>query len=277
MSLFGPKMFRVEVIHGVDLEEHVFLKGSKITVGSASSDDLTLVGDRIVPENVTFIPSSNGKGWEYFTSGAGLVSTNRGNPRAGRVHTGLVMTLGTDTKISVTQVAAPAELIEEAASTESTEVPLSVAVGILLALGVGCALFLSILLGSPESTSSNYATSGYANRTANLGADLDSCLQAAGGDTLQLVPASAPDAMFRAYSAASVADEQGKMTELRTDIGKMLRRTIVDAHLMISQGEHQLAANKLREISLALPIENKPCPVRSAARRDAAVLDRMAR
>ena len=276
MALFGPKIFRIDVIHGVDLEEHVYLQGSKITVGSHGNDDLTLVGDRIVAEHVTFVPGSNGKGWEYYTSGAGLVETNRGNPRSGKVGAGLVMTLGTDTKIKISQVAAPEELREEAASAESTEIPLSTAIVILLALVVGFGVFISVFLGGSGSSGSSLATSGYYNRTQDLAGALDTCLEEAGEETARLVPAGSPDAMFRRYSAAVVSDDTDTMAEMRLQIGRMLRRTIVDAHLMITQGEHQKAADKLREISLALPIDNSPCPIRSAARRDSAVLDRMA-
>ena len=273
--MFGAKAFRVEVIDGVDLEEAIFLTGERVTIGSGPDDSLTLGGARIVASHVVFAKAENGKGWEYFTSGAGEVDISSGNPRTGPVKAGVTMTLGPDTVIKITREALPEEL-QDAAEDEKKEIPLAVALPVMAVFVVGFVIYIQILMGGGGDGGPAFRTQTWLTNLPSYGRALDICLEAAGPETVARVPAGAPDAAFRAYAAAVVQGAEADLPELRLALGRQVRSEIVDAHLLVREGRFAEAADTLQAVPAMLPTGQAACPINSAARADFSVLDRRA-
>ena len=273
--MFGAKAFRVEVIDGVDLEEAIFLTGERVTIGSGQDDNLRLGGARIVPGHVVFAKSEAGKGWEYFTSGAGEVEISSGNPRTGPVKAGVTMTLGPDTVIKITREALPEEL-QEAAEDEKKEIPLSIALPVMAVFVVAFVIYIQILTGGGGNSGPGLRTQTWLTNLPNYGQALDVCLEAAGPETVERVPAGAPDAAFRAYSAAVVQGREADLPDLRLALGRQVRAMIVDAHLLLRENRFAEAADTLSAVPAMLPTGHAACPINSAARADFSVLERRA-
>jgi hypothetical protein len=273
--MFGKKVFQVEVIDGVDLEEKTYLTGDRVSVGSGGDDDLRLGGGRIVPGHVVFARSENGKGWEYFTSGAGEIEISKGNPRTGPVRAGLTMRLGPDTRIKITREPLPPELADEGGD-EPKEIPLAVALPVMAVFAVGFAFYVQMLTSDGPQDTSGLQTAAWLTDMQGFGRNLDVCLAAAGPETNVLVPADAPDANFRAYSLATVEGTEEEVGALRLTLGRAVRRQIVDAHLLVDQNRFGDAADELRDVLAMLPTGNAACPINSAVRSDFSVLQRRA-
>lgn len=273
--MLKQKGIKAEVVEGVDLEEAVFLTGERVSVGSGPDDTLRLGGARIVPGHVVFARAENGRGWEYFTSGAGEVEISSGNPRTGPARPGLTFRLGADTVLKLTREALPAELLETGGE-EKKEIPLVIALPIMAALAIGFGVYVNALTSGGSTGATGLRTAPWLIDLPAYGRALDVCLQAAGADTAQRVPAGAPDAAFRAYSAAAAEAREGDLPDLRLALGRQVRSLIVDAHLLAGEGHFAEAAETLRRVPPMLPTGNETCPINTAARADFSVFQRRA-
>ena len=268
--MLTQKGIKVEVVEGVDLEESVFLAGERVSVGSGADDALRLGGGRIVPGHVVFARSETGRGWEYFTSGAGEVEVSSGNPRTGPVRPGLTFRLGADTVLKITREALPADLRDRGGDAKK-EIPLAIALPVMAACVIGFGVYVQALTGGGSAAATALRTTPWLTDLPGYGRALDTCLEAAGADTAQRVPADAPDAAFRAYSAAAAAGRTGALPELRLALGRQVRSLIVDAHLLAGEGRFAEAAATLRDVPPMLPTGSETCPITSAARADHSV------
>ncbi|MEE4120459.1 MAG: hypothetical protein V2I65_15765 [Paracoccaceae bacterium] len=273
--MLKQKGIKAEVVEGVDLEEAVFLTGERVSVGSGPDDTLRLGGARIVPGHVVFARAENGRGWEYFTSGAGEVEISSGNPRTGPAKPGLTFRLGADTVLKLTREALPAELLETG-EEENKEIPLMIALPIMAAVAIGFGVYVNALTSGGQTEATGLRTAPWLTDLPAYGRALDVCLQAADADTAQRVPAGAPDAAFRAYSAAAAAGREGDLPDLRLALGRQVRSLIVDAHLLAEEGNFAAAAETLRRVPPMLPTGNETCPINTAARADFSVFQRRA-
>ncbi|RDC75291.1 hypothetical protein DLJ49_00620 [Rhodovulum sp. 12E13] len=273
--MLKQKGIRAEVVEGVDLEEAMFLTGDRVSVGSGPDDTLRLGGARIVPGHVVFARAENGRGWEYFTSGAGEVEISSGNPRTGPARPGLTFRLGADTVLKLTREALPAQL-RETGEEERKEIPLVIALPIMAAVAIGFGVYVNALTSGGSREATGLRTAPWLTDLAAYGRALDVCLEAAGAETTQRVPAGAPDAAFRAYSAAAAAGLEGDLPDLRLALGRQVRSLIVDAHLLAGAGHFSEAAETLRRVPPMLPTDNETCPINTAARADFSVFQRRA-
>ncbi len=273
--MLKQKGIKAEVVEGVDLEEAVFLTGERVSVGSGPDDTLRLGGARIVPGHVVFARAENGRGWEYFTSGAGEVEISSGNPRTGPARPGLTFRLGADTVLKLTRQALPAELLETGGE-EKKEIPLVIALPIMAAVAIGFGVYVNALTSGGSTGATGLRTAPWLTDLPAYGRALDVCLQAAGADTAQRVPVGAPDAAFRAYSAAAAEAREGDLPDLRLALGRQVRSLIVDAHLLAGEGHFAEAAETLRRVPPMLPTGNETCPINTAARADFSVFQRRA-
>lgn len=268
-SLFAPKILRVEVTEGIDLESGVYVTGDRITVGTGPADTLRLGAGDIAAEHLTLIRREDGKGWEYFTSDRGVTQIDKGNPRTGAVRAGMWFRLGNETRVDIKRVPMPPELAEAAPGDEGKqEVPLALALPIMALMLAAFGWYFMSLQGGGSSAATLRTQGWY------LGADIepaiDACL-AAGLDpadphTARAVPTNSPSANFRRYLATQDAETKG-------DLITTVRRTIVDSHLLANEGRYDDAAQSLRSLERVLPVGDGDCPVLDAARTDLAIYE----
>lgn len=269
MALFARKVFKAEVIRGVDLEAKTLLLGDRVTVGSGPSDTLRLEAPGIVPGHVTFQRSEDGKGWGYFTTDRSSTGVDRGNPRTGRVRAGMWFDLGFETRLALSKVPAPADLQDSAASGEKTEIPLGVALPVLGLMAVGAAAVVTMAGGS-DPAAATLRTTAWFNGAADLAPAVEACL-AAGlspeAATIAGTDALATDALYRA-----ALTDPGAADALRREV----RAVIAEAHLLAGENRADDAARAIRRMENVLPVGNGDCPILQAARTDLAVLTMMA-
>ncbi|MEL6519188.1 MAG: hypothetical protein AAFQ39_15840 [Pseudomonadota bacterium] len=269
-SMFAPKILRVEVTEGIDLESGVYVTGDRITVGTGVGDTLRLGAGDITTEHLTLIRREDGKGWEYFTSDRGVTQIDKGNPRTGAVRAGMWFRLGNETRVDIKRVPMPPELAESAPGDEGKqEVPLAVALPIMaLMLAAFGWYFMSLQSGG--TSAATLRTQGWYLGTVDIEPSIDACL-ASGLDlsdpnNARAVPSNAPSADFRRYLATQDA-------ETKADLIATVRRTIVDSHLLANEGRYGDAARGLRSLERVLPVGDGACPVLEAARTDFAIYE----
>ncbi|MEM9477391.1 MAG: hypothetical protein AAGA71_19035 [Pseudomonadota bacterium] len=267
-SMFAPKILRVEVTEGIDLESGVYVTGDRITIGTGPGDTLSLGAGDIAAEHLTLIRREDGKGWEYFTSDRGITQIDKGNPRTGSVRAGMWFRLGNETRIDIKRVPMPPELAKAATGDEGKqEVPLVVALPIMALMLAAFGWYFMSLQGGGSSAAS-LRTTGWYLGTADIEPAIDACL-ASGLDptdpaSARAVPANVPSADFRRYLATQDA-------ETKSNLIATVRRTIVDSHLLANEGRFGDAARGLRSLERILPVGDGDCPVLEAARTDFAI------
>ena len=270
-SLFTPKVMVVEVTRGLDLEHRVYLTDNRVTVGSATTDSLQISDQQTVSEQLVFEKGDGEKKWSFYTNDSADALNSLGNTRAGTVKNGLVFSLSPYTQVTVRNIPMPDELKAAQAATKK-EVPLSVALPGLTAIGF-VFLFVSGSIGAvPTDTAPNLRTEGWYNAPALFSRALEPCLETARNmSTARLVPKASDEAPFQIWLAAARqgSSEKAALAPLRQQIG----RVIVDAQLSIQQGAYSDAIARLQDIERHLPVSAKGCPVNAAIQSDISKLN----
>ena len=268
MSLFGPKILRVEVTEGIDIESGAFLTGDRITVGTGANDTLCLGAGDITTEHLTLQKQPGGKGWEYFSSDRGVTQIDKGNPRTGTVRPGMWFRLGNETRVDILSVPMPDELKDTGGDGEKTEVPLAVALPILALMVAGFAAFMMGFGRSGDGEGGGLITTAWYLGSEPVTPYLDVCLETGATPTAGRVPQSAPDALFRAHSTAAGS----RADEIRDALAERVRTVVIDAHLLVNEGRYLEASQSLRGLERMLPVGEGDCPILGAARTDIAIL-----
>jgi len=276
LSFLAPKVLRVEVTEGVDLESGVILRGDRITVGSGPTDTLRLGAGNVVSEHLTLIRPAGSKNWEYFTSDRGQTAVDKGNSRTGTVRPGMWFRLGNETRVDILRVPAPADMGEEDKTEGKKEVPLTVALPVMAAMLVAFALYLSSFGSTNESSGASLRTAGWFVGATPLEPALDTCLEAGlspeAASISARVETSAPDALFRAY-AGSKGTDPDRAGVIRDELITQVRKLIAETHFLANENRFTEASDILRRLENVLPVGNGNCPILSAARYDLAVLE----
>lgn len=270
-SLFTPKVMVVEVTRGLDLEHRAYLTGTRVTVGSAPSDDLPLTDTGTVSGQLVFEKGNGERNWSFHTSDSAETLTSDGKLRAGTVRTGLTFTLSPHTQVTIRSIPMPEELKAQAAATKQ-EVPLSIALPGMAAAGL-LFLFVSGSIGTAEADRGpTFYTEAWYEAPGRFSRALAPCLDVARAKSAaRLVPEDSIEAPFQVWLAAARdgASEDEKIAALRREIG----RIIVDAQFRIQQGSFAEAAAHLASIERYLPVSAKECPVNAAIQSDISKLN----
>jgi hypothetical protein len=274
ISFLTPKIMRAEVTSGIDIEQGIFLSGDRVTIGSGAQDDLQLGASDIAEEHLAFAYDSASKKWEYFASDRGATAVDKGNQRTGRVRTGMWFVLGQDTKLEIKSVPRPPELSEAPEqSGANSEIPLTIALPIMGLLTLA-ALAVVFGFGGNQSDGPQLRTLAWYSGQADIGPALDQCLetgrQQAAENGTTVVPASSPDALFRAYVAQAESNPQAA-TEYRDQLMRETRQIIAQAHIKAGSERYLESSSELRRLRNVLPVGLGNCPILSAARHDLAL------
>lgn len=279
LSFLSPKVLRIEVTEGIDLESGAILTGDRITVGSGPNDTLKLGAANVVAEHLTLIRQPGSKSWEYFTSDRGQSAVDKGNARTGTVRPGMWFRLGTETRLDILRVPAPADLDNSAKTEGKKEIPLTVALPVMAAMMVAFALYIASMGSGSDNNGASLRTAGWFIGATPLDPALDECLETGLQKSLteaaQRVEQSAPDALFRAYVALQPTDPERALA-VRDELAIQLHKMIAQAHFLAHENRHAEASQTLRRMENVLPIGIGNCPILSAARYDLAVLEMQA-
>ena len=275
LSFFTPKVLRVEVTEGIDLESAVILTGERITVGSGEGDTLRLGARNVVAGHLTFQRQKGSQTWEYFSSDRGHTVVSSGNPRAGQVKPGMTFSLGGETRLDILKTAAPADQGMDDAEASGRTVPLYIALPAMAVMAAAFLRYVGALAGGNQD-GTGLRTSPWFHGTADIDAALQTCLASGlSPEARTLVSGttmSEPDALFRAYLAAADT-APNKAGRAKTDLATKVSGMIAESHLLFLENKMLEASQALRRLEYVLPVGNGDCPILSAARLDLAILE----
>lgn len=277
MTFLSQKGFRAEVTEGIDLERGVSLAGERISIGSGPGDDLTLGARDVVPGHLTFERRSDG-GWDYFTSDRGTTTTDRGNPRTGKVRAGMWFRLGAETRLDLVRTAAaPATEAAPGAGPDEaapTTVPLAVALPVM-AVMAGAALFLMVGMGGSDGASSGLRTAPVVTGAIDLAPTLEPCLAVPRLPTRAVAANDAASPFWRVMAFAETDPVAARLA--RADLEGAIRDILADAYLLAREKRYLDAAGVMRRMENVLPVGTARCPILEASRTDVAILEVNAR